>query len=61
MEDFNKPNGHTSPIGWIRWLYLIVGCFIICLLIWMFSMISKDQAEYNNPEISITPTEQFTD
>lgn len=61
MEDFKKPQSTDGIIKWMWWLYIVVGCFIVCLLIWMFSMISKDSAQYNNSEISIPPTEQFSD
>ena len=61
MDDFSKPQDHTGIIRWMWWLYLVVGCFIVCLLIWMFSVISENQAKYNNPYLVPQTTEQIAE
>ena len=50
MEEFKQPKGPEGIIRWMWWLYIVVGCFIVCLLIWMFSAISENQAKYHNPD-----------
>ena len=57
-NDFNTQSDQNGMAGWIRWLYLIVGCFIVCLLIWMFMALSKHQIKQEEYENEVFPLEQ---
>lgn len=48
--EFNPNPRPSSTIRWIKWLYLAVGCFIVCLLIWMFMEITKDDVKKQEQE-----------
>ena len=36
MEDFRDRKGPEERFRWMGWLYTIVGCFIVALLVLMF-------------------------
>lgn len=50
LPDFDKPNENTGVIKWMWWLYIAVGLFIVCLLIWMFVALSKHQIDKEQEE-----------
>lgn len=31
--------------NWMWWLFVVVGLFIVCLLIWLFTAVSSDDAK----------------
>ena len=41
-----------SQNRWMWGLYVVVGCFIVCLLIWIFMEITKDEVKQqeDNPQ-----------
>lgn len=43
--EFNRPENKTGIIKWMWWLYVVAGLFIVCLLIWMFVALSKNQLD----------------
>lgn len=36
MDEFKPKNGYTKVFNWMGWLYTVVGCFIVALLVLMF-------------------------
>lgn len=36
MEEYRERKGVTETYRWMGWLYTIVGCFIVALLVLMF-------------------------
>lgn len=51
MDNFRERKGPTEIYGWMGWLYTIVGCFIVALLVLMFlDMSNKDNLNYQAPE-----------
>lgn len=58
QEEFNPPR-KKGPISWIKWLFLIVGCFIVCLMIWIFMEMNKDAAEAQENAMNNINTEQI--
>ena len=59
---FQKPNEDTGIIKWMWWIYVVVGLFVVCLLIWMFVVLSKHQIDKDIQEpwienqITVQPT-----
>lgn len=45
IPDFDKPDSRTGIIKWMWWLYVALGLFVVCLLIWMFVALSKHQTD----------------
>lgn len=46
LPEFDRPDDNRGPvIKWMWWLYIAVGLFIVCLLIWMFVALSKHQID----------------
>lgn len=54
FNDFDTPRQRRRGIWW---LYLVVGCFIVCLLVWIFSMLTKDDVEYDGGQQGLPATE----
>ena len=50
MEDLERQENQNGMAGWIRWLYLIVGCVIVCILVWMFMALSNRQVELSQQQ-----------
>ena len=51
MEDFRERRYPTEVYRWMGWLYTIVGCFIVALLVLMFlDMSNKDNLDRQAPE-----------
>ena len=51
MEDFNHRQNIVERYRWMGWLYTIVGCFIVALLVLMFlDMSNKDNLDRQLPE-----------
>lgn len=51
MEDFRERRNPTEVYRWMGWLYTIVGCFIVALLVLMFlDMSNKDNLDRQAPE-----------
>lgn len=44
-EDFNIPVERRGRNRWMWWLFLVVGLFVICLLIWLFTAVSSDDVK----------------
>lgn len=42
---FSRPENKTGIVKWMWWLYVVTGIFIVCLLIWMFVALSKNQLD----------------
>ena len=55
--DFDNIPQRRRGLKWMWWLFVVVGLFIVCLLIWMFMAINEDDAKYH-PENELAPTEQ---
>ena len=45
--DYNDRNSPTQVYKWMGWLYAIVGCFIVALLVLMFLDMST-KTNFNN-------------
>ena len=60
LPDFEKPNDteSTGIIKWMWWLYIAVGLFVVCLLVWMFVALSKHQTDMQEDEPWIENTYQ---
>ena len=51
MEDFNRRQNPMERFRWMGWLYTIVGCLIVALLVLMFlDMSNKDNLNTMPPE-----------
>lgn len=51
MEDFRERKSPTEVFRWMGWLYTIVGCFIVALLVLMFlDMSTHDNLDRALPE-----------
>lgn len=51
MEDFDQQRNPMERFRWMGWLYTIVGCFIVALLVLMFLDLSnKDNFNTQPPE-----------
>lgn len=51
MDEFRERKGPTEVYRWMGWLYTIVGCFIVALLVLMFlDMSNKDNLDNQPPE-----------
>lgn len=51
QDDFRERKGPTEVYRWMGWLYTIVGCFIVALLVLMFlDMSNKDNLDRQAPE-----------
>lgn len=51
MEDFNSRKNPVERFPWMGWLYSIVGCFIVALLVLMFlDMSNKANLDEQAPE-----------
>ena len=51
MEEYRERKGVTATYRWMGWLYTIVGCFIVALLVLMFlDMSTKANLDNNLPE-----------
>ena len=51
MDNFRERKGPTEVYRWMGWLYTIVGCFIVALLVLMFlDMSNKDNLDRQQPE-----------
>lgn len=51
MEDFRPRQNPLERFRWMGWLYTIVGCFIVALLVLMFlDMSNKDNLDNQMPE-----------
>lgn len=47
QEDFRERRGPTEVYRWMGWLYTIVGCFIVALLVLMFlDMSNRSREQY---------------
>lgn len=46
MDEFRKNKGVVETYGWMGWLYTIVGCFIVALLVLMFLDMSNHSRHY---------------
>ena len=44
MDDFKERKSPTEMYRWMGWLYTIIGCFIVALLVLMF----LDMSNYDN-------------
>lgn len=44
MEEYRERQSPVERYRWMGWLYTIVGCFIVALLVLMF----LDMSNYNN-------------
>lgn len=59
MEDFRKRKGVVETYRWMGWLYTVVGCFIVALLVLMFLDMSThdnfDRSQPNYIEQTTTP------
>lgn len=58
MEDFNERKGVVEKFGWMGWLYTIVGCFIVALLVLMFLDMSNYE-HFDNLPPEATPAVQI--
>ena len=59
MDEFRERKGPTEVYRWMGWLYTIVGCFIVALLVLMFLDMSNranlnDQAPESAPAVQIS-------
>lgn len=53
MEDFKPRQNLLERFRWMGWLYTIVGCFIVALLVLMFlDMANRDHLDNPIPEAS---------
>ena len=51
MEDYNQRQNPVERFRWMGWLYTIVGCFIVALLVLMFlDMSTKSNLDQYPPE-----------
>lgn len=51
MEEFRERRGPTQVYRWMGWLYTIVGCLIVALLVLMFlDMSTHDNLDRLPPE-----------
>ena len=51
MDNFRERKSPTEIYRWMGWLYTIVGCFIVALLVLMFlDMSNKDNLDRLPPE-----------
>lgn len=51
MDDFRERKSPTEVYRWMGWLYTVVGCFIVALLVLMFlDMSNKDNLNRISPE-----------
>lgn len=51
MEDFNRRENPVERFRWMGWLYTVVGCFIVALLVLMFlDMSTKTNFDNLPPE-----------
>ncbi|MCH5241328.1 MAG: hypothetical protein J1F67_02735 [Muribaculaceae bacterium] len=51
MDQFRERKSPTQVYKWMGWLYTIVGCFIVALLVLMFlDMSNKDNLDREAPE-----------
>lgn len=48
MEDYNDRRSPVERYRWMGWLYTIVGCFIVALLVLMFLDLSN-YTGFDNP------------
>ena len=53
MDEYRERKGVTETYRWMGWLYTVVGCFIVALLVLMFlDMSTKDNLNRQAPEAS---------
>lgn len=51
MEEYRERKGVTERYRWMGWLYTVVGCFIVALLVLMFlDMANHDNLDRQAPE-----------
>lgn len=51
MEEFRERQNPLERYPWMGWLYTVVGCFIVALLVLMFLDLSnKDNLDTQSPE-----------
>lgn len=51
MEDYRDRQNPVERFRWMGWLYSIVGCFIVALLVLMFlDMSNRDNLDNMSPE-----------
>ena len=51
MEEFRERQNPVERYRWMGWLYTVVGCFIVALLVLMFlDMSTKDNLNREAPE-----------
>lgn len=51
MEEYRQRQSPVERYRWMGWLYTIVGCFIVALLVLMFlDMSTKDHFDNQPPE-----------
>ncbi|MCH5231705.1 MAG: hypothetical protein J1F43_07925 [Muribaculaceae bacterium] len=58
MEEYRKRQGVVERYRWMGWLYTVVGCFIVALLVLMFLDLStrtnfNSQAPESAPAVEI--------
>ena len=62
QEEYRERRGVTETYRWMGWLYTVVGCFIVALLVLMFLDMSNRsrrlefQQELNTPGLQIPAT-----
>lgn len=62
QDDFRERKGVTETYRWMGWLYTVVGCFIVALLVLMFlDMSNRSRAiqfydQENTPGLQIPST-----
>lgn len=54
MEAYRKHKGVVETYGWMGWLYTIVGCFIVALLVLMFLDMSNHSRQLQDFPIEQT-------
>ena len=59
MEDFNDRQNPVERFRWMGWLYTIVGCFIVALLVLMFLDLSNYD-HFDNQPPEATPAVQIS-
>ena len=58
MEDYRQRQSPVERYRWMGWLYTIVGCFIVALLVLMFLDLSN-KANFDNMPPEAAPAVQI--
>lgn len=60
MNEFRDRRNPVERYGWMAWLYTVVGCFIVALLVLMFLDMSNRSGELEQDVIKNAPGAQIS-